>query len=497
MSCLWLISFGFLGPFMSLSRPNLLTQWFRTQLLRLLGIEDIRARLTSLEKDVNNIVQQHPSTSGTGMDVSMTKNILASLQKLTEGVVTLDKRLGAYRSSRFLSHVSGIFPKSKTIIFVGGSFFGDNVKYAYLYFLNKAAKNGITCHFLPYTDAQYQQLKAAGLPCLPYILSDYTPNDLSACLEAKIVVLDNHFIPANWRQHLPHSLLQGAKTVQIWHGIPIKEIGMEIIAKTKIDDPNVAELVASCGPFDVFVALSESSLAEWERKFSFHEFSPTGYPRNDVLLRDVSPQDKINIDLKAYTAAEIASKERKPVVLYAPTFRDYKNSAWFEKAEISKLADACSAKGYLFYVNLHPAEQDSVQEFRNLYPAINFVDPHTDIYPFTKYVSVLITDYSSLAFDFLLLDRPIVFFRPDHADYVSRSRSLIKNHDQYVCGTISSNIDELLRTVEESVGAFLNPDKDPYRRARQSLCQNLFDYSDGLSAQRLYDVVLKMLEKDS
>jgi CDP-glycerol glycerophosphotransferase len=408
--------------------------------------------------------------------------------------VTLDKRLGAYRSSRFLSHVSEIHPKTKTVVFAGGSYFGDNIKYAYLSFLDKALKAGIGCYFLPYNAAQVKQLKAAGLPCLPFDPAEYTSNEMDICLSAKVLVLDNHFVPLNWRHHLPHSLLRGAKTIQLWHGIPIKEIGLETVTKGKIDDPNVAELVSSCGPFDVFVALSGASRVDWARKFSFRDFSSIGYPRNDVLLRDITPSDKINIDKKAFASAETSSKSKKPVILYAPTFRDYKDSAWFEKAEISALADYCSNKGYLFYVNLHPAEQDSVETYRHRYPTINFVDPHTDIYPLVKCTSVLITDYSSLAFDYLLLDRPVVFYRPDHAEYVARSRHLIKNHDQYICGTISYTPDELKKAVDEAVGSFLKPDIDPYRRTRQVLRQKLFDHSDGLASERLHDVILNLLE---
>jgi CDP-glycerol glycerophosphotransferase len=479
---------------MSSNSPTLLTRWFRTRLSRLLKIEEIESRLASLEKFGSAAPQKNTSCTDANLDPSVTKNILASLQRLTEGIVTLDRRLGSYRSELFVTHVSKIYPKSKTVVFAGGSYFGDNVKYAYLSFLEKACKDGIACYFLPYSAAQYEQLKACGLPCLPHALPDYSPNDVSICLGAKALVLDNHFVPLNWRNHLPHSLLKGAKIVQLWHGVPLKEIGLETVANAKIDDPNVAEVIASCGPFDVFVASSAASRAEWMRKFSFHAFSSTGYPRNDVLLRDTSASDKINVDVKALAIVGASEKGRQPVVFYVPTFRDYGGSAWFKEAEISILADYCATKGYLFYVNLHPAEQDSVEQFRQHYPKINFVAPYTDIYPLIKHANVLITDYSSLAFDFLLLDRPVAFYRPDHAEYVTRSRHLIEDHDQYLCGAVSFNIHELIKAVEEAVGAVANINIDPYRRARQALRQKLFDHHDALASDRLCGVLLNLLE---
>jgi len=430
----------------------------------------------------------------TNLDTSATKTILASLQKLTEGIITLDKRLSSYRSARFLSSVSEIYPKTKTVIFAGGSNFGDNVKYAYLSFLGEANKVGASCYYLPYNSSQYNQLKACGLPCLPDALSEYTPDDIRVCLGAKVLVLDNHFVPHNWKHHLPHSLLRGAKTIQLWHGIPIKEIGLETVATAKIDDPNTVEIMASCGPFDVFVATSAVSQTEWARKFSFNAFSTAGYPRNDVLLRDINASDKINVDTKTLALIEAASKKKQPIVFYAPTFRDKSGGAWFFKAEISKFADYCAKNDYLFFVNMHPAEQETVASFRQRYPEINFVEPYSDVYPLVKHADVLVTDYSSLAFDFLLLDRPIVFYRPDHADYIARSRHLIKNHDQYLCGEVTSALTELTKAIDIAVGVCTKADTDLYRSARQSLRHRLFDYQDAFASRRLNDLIASLLD---
>jgi CDP-glycerol glycerophosphotransferase len=481
---------------MSSSLFNFITRSWGTRLARLLGIEDIQKRLASVENEIGRISKKNSGYSENISDPALAQNILVSLQRLTEGIVTLDKRLGSYRSARFFSHLSEIYPKTKTVIFAGGSIFGDNIKYAYLSFLDKAKKDGIACYFLPANALQYEQLKAAGLPCLPHVLSAYTPRDISICLDAKVLVFDNHFVPPNWQHYLPHSLLKGARTIQLWHGIPIKEIGMETIASLKPDDPNVAELMASCGPFDVFVAPSAASRTDWKRKFSFRIFSPIGYPRNDVLLRNLSAFDKINVDARALSHVESSFKAGKTVILYAPTFRDYKGSDWFKNAKISMLADYCSDKGYLFYVNLHPEEQDLVEQYMQRYPKISFIAPHTDVYPIVKYTSVLITDYSSLAFDFLLLERPILFYRPDHADYVARSRHFIKDHDQYVCGTVSSTIDGLIKALEDSAVLLTTGKDDPFKNKRQALWKKLFDYHDDLAAQRLNDVIFYLLESE-
>jgi CDP-glycerol glycerophosphotransferase len=488
---------------MSLSFSNRTARWFRARVLRFLGIEDVKSKLDTLEAGTNRLtktlptvlenIQKNLGRSGTELDSSVTTNILASLQRLTEGLVTLDQRITSYRSAQFISHLSEIYPKTKTVIFAGSSYFGGNIKYAYLAFHDRMEKNGVVCYFIPYTPHQYEQLKEAGLPCLPHVLSDYTSDEMSVLLSAKVLVLDNYFVPSNWRNQTPQALLCGAKTVQLWHGIPIKEIGMDTATSKKIYDPGSVEFFAACGTFDVFLGTNEASRKEWKNKFSFRSFAPVGFPRNDVFFRDLSESDMINVDRKVLDHAQTSSKNGQPLVLYGPTFRDREFGAWFKRAEISALADYCATKGYLFYVNLHPVDQDFVEQFRQEFPRINFIDPHTDVYPITKFASVFITDYSSLAFDFLLLDRPIMFYRPDHTTYIEKSRHLISDHDQYICGPLAANVSEAVKAIDSSVKAFTNKDADPYREARKALREKLYDYQDGLAANRLCDVISGLL----
>ena len=468
-------------------RPNSITNWFQTQVLRLLGVTSLQERLETLEAQQTQI--QQDACQG-DHDSLTTQSLLSTLQKITDSVTTLDQKINAARTAAFLAHISDIHPKTKTVVFVGGSILGDNIKYAYLSFCSRSEKDGVACSFLPANAAQYEQIKAAGLPCLPYDLAQYTAQEFDLLLKTKVLVLDNHFVPPNWRQQLPHSLLHGAKTVQLWHGIPLKEIGLETVANGNLADSGSTEIFASCGVFDVFVAPSAASHTDWARKFAFKKFAPLGYPRNDVFFRALSTFDVLNVDKQALAAVQTANQKNQPVLFYAPTFRDKGEGAWFPQAEIEALADACATQDYLLYVNLHPAEQDKIEAFKQRYPRINFVAPRTDIYPLVKYADILITDYSSIAFDFLLLDRPILFYRPDHAAYITTSRGLIEDSAHYLCGAVTSDIKELV----QAAGRAINAEVDPYRKARDALRKELFDHIDGLAAHRLNEEIFSLLD---
>lgn len=483
-----------------------ISQWIYDCATSFLGIPTLQRRLGELEQKLarfENIelgVQKkiHAELSLYNKDhlFPLTQNLFTALEHVTKSVGTLDQRVSAYRKSDILGRISDASPKARIVLFKGRKYFGDNIKYAFLACNARSNQDDMRCYFLPDTQLQYDQLTAEGLPCLPCDLTDYTVQELSIILRAEIVVLDEQFTPPNWRHTDLHALLRNKITIQLWHGIPLKKIGLETFTNPLMSDLNVTDIFASCGPFDVFVAPGLRARSDWEKRFSFRSFAPLGYPRNDIFFRELSSLDKMNIDTTAFSCIEAAYSQGKPVIFYALTFRDVYDAEggdWFRKAEIAAFAAYCEANDYLLYVNLHPGEQSYIKNFRQDYPLVRFIVPHTDIYPILKSVSILVTDYSSLALDFLLLDRPIVFYRPDHEDYQKNSRHLIEDHEHYVCGETAFDIHSLTSALSRAVMFSTLAAQDPYCEKRHALQQELFDHQDGMSSQRLCDEILKLM----
>lgn len=409
-----------------------------------------------------------------------------------EKISLLENNFGTYFMAEMLAKASKIYPKTKTVVFVGRNYFGDNIKYAFLAFQKEAKAQGVGCYFLASNPREYEQLKAAELSCLAPAMQDWTSDDAKILLSASVVVVCDNFHPFAGNG-MAWGMLQGAKCIQLWHGIPLKEIGFQHVFNSSGDKIPLALLLASAGEFQSLIATSAASEADWGRWFSFKSFAPIGYPRNDVLFREVSETDAINVDVKTFALVKDAKQKNKPVILYAPTFRDHVNYHWFEKAQIDVLASHCRSQGYLLCVNMHPFEQDHITELRALHPELHFVEPGTDIYPIVKYTDVMMTDYSSLAFDFLLLDRPLVFYRPDHEEYIAHARGLIEGRENYAPGEIISTISGLIKAVDNAVAAVRKPDVDTFRNARESLRKKLFDHGDGKAAQRLSKLIMEQL----
>jgi CDP-glycerol glycerophosphotransferase len=451
-------------------------------------------RITALERKLDAALQRIGMLEQTSTLVASAEQAaISALQDVRQKVLAQEHAALTGRIFKSLAAASKIFPKNRTVIFAGRDYIGDNIKYAFLAFCERAQAKDIACYFLTEDERQYRQWTAAGFPCLPASLHEWTAGHMRIMLEAKAAVACGIFTPSNEIRHFHWALLRGAKFIQLWHGIPLKEIGMECLYTPATFSERAAEMLAASGPFDVFMGTAARLRSDWEKRFSFREYAPTGYPRTDVFFRALTDGDRINLDEKAYRLAETAAHEGKPVILYVPTFRDQKLGVWFYDAGIERFAEACKSRGYVFLVNLHPFEGEYLADMQIRYSGIDFVAAQTDIYPILKHASILITDYSSLAFDFLLLDRPVVFYRPDHADYTAHSRPLVEGHEQYLCGEVTEAIDGLIAASERAVTAFRTPSDDPHRAARQDLTKKLYDRCDGDAGKRLAEVIMRVV----
>jgi CDP-glycerol glycerophosphotransferase (TagB/SpsB family) len=175
-------------------------------------------------------------------------------------------------------------------------------------------------------------------------------------------------------------------------------------------------------------------------------------------------------------------------VLYAPTFRDANRGQWILRAGLERIARAVADAGDCLIVNMHPVEQPHVPDIAQTLPGVCFVAPRTDVYPLLAKTSLLITDYSSIMFDFLHLDRPIVLFRPDHQDYITRSRRLFDDK-------LSTPPGPVALTAVALVEMLRRPPSAEDIAARRGLARHLYDHCDGASASRVLELITDELQR--
>ncbi len=281
---------------------------------------------------------------------------------------------------------------------------------------------------------------------------------------AKYVFMNDNFMPLGYLNFREEAVI-----VQLWHAEgAFKKFGLDIEQPADI---RARELAAN-GKLS-YVVCSSSGVADiYSSAFGVprEKVLPIGSPRADVLLA---------ADNAAALRAEFETKypqcKGKKIVLYAPTFRDdpQLDAQFLSSFDYNKF-EAALGDTHCLLVRLHPQIHGSAR----IDGAIDVTD-YKSVNELTLVSDLLITDYSSICMDFVLLDKPCVFFAPDLDEYTS-ARPFYFDYRSYVPGRIAVNMSELVDAV-----AVAGVDE----RAENFKKRNL-DMVDGGSIIRLFERIL-------
>ncbi len=368
--------------------------------------------------------------------------------------------------------------RPENIVFIGRSDgqFSGNAKYMFLH----CVENVPQCKsvFVTLNAGTHKKLRSAGLP------SELFPRQeaINALAEASVVMVDDF----QFRENGVSIFTLGAKIVQMWHGVGFKKIGF-IEVKTSLDltPERRAHLTEMYSNYDAVLSTSPFYTEHlFKTSFGAKEIWETGYPRNDVLLRKCAKRDLIGCDMEAYNKLPALRKKYK-TCLYAPTFRDDNKDPFIHGAlELNALSAFLERENIFLFLKMHPFSADyKTQGLAN----IDVIANDSDVYPLLPFFDGMITDYSSLLTDYLHLDRPIVFFPYDKADYETRLREFQFEYDAMTPGPKCFTQEELLDGLRN---AFAQP--EAYAGERKRLRDLAFSHHDALASARAAEHVLRL-----
>lgn len=284
--------------------------------------------------------------------------------------------------------------------------------------------------------------------------------------------------------HLPEWFVrrEGQVVVQTWHGTPLKRIGHDI-EDVQFANKRYLEKVAKEAPnWSYLVSPNAFSTPILRRAFRYEgEIIETGYPRNDVLA---SPDRDV---LAAQVRERLGLPADKRVVLYAPTWRDdnYYGPGKYRldlRLDLERAAEVLG-EDHVLLIRRHPNVVDTVPEGTSGF--VRDVSGYPDIAELFLAADVLMTDYSSLMFDYANTGRPILFFTYDLEHYRDELRGFYFDFEEEAPGPLLSTSDEVieaLRNIDEVAQAYA----EPYARFTQRFCE----LDDGKAASRVVDRML-------
>ena len=262
-----------------------------------------------------------------------------------------------------------------------------------------------------------------------------------------------------------------ATYIQTWHGSALKTMGVNTPQVKAMLTAQRRALTKAVGRFDHFLVRGEWDIRTLVEAFEMRaEPLRVGYPRNDLL---VGPdREQRGKELRA----RFGFPEDKTVLLYAPTFR---STSGVFKPDFDFAAFAREfGNTHLLLVRAHYL--NSVQVPEQARGAVQDMSKYPDVTELFLASDALITDFSSVMFDFSLLDRPLLFFAPDDAGY-AQDRGTYFDLRAEAPGpytTTQAEFFDAVRTLAERDGG--------YRETRRAFAERYGEYEHGDAAEQVY-----------
>jgi len=238
-----------------------------------------------------------------------------------------------------------------------------------------------------------------------------------------------------------------SKLINFWHGIPLKRLERDILVEPKYSMTRKKAYIKNFekrafGKPSLMLACSDYDKEKLSSAFNvpIDKIKITGFPRNDwlndslpMLPKDKALKDAINADKKRFSK----------VFLYMPTFRDHGDFDEFEWID-DQFRQFLEDNKCCIYIKGHIATQSDQSKSCDTIRNLNSSD---DVYPLLNDFDCLITDYSSIYFDFALTGKQIIHFVQDLKSYESDVRGFYIDFEKHAAGDICRHVDDLKKAM--------------------------------------------------
>jgi len=344
--------------------------------------------------------------------------------------------------------ISMFIPKNPKLIIFGSSLgekFADNSKYLYL---NLSRDSEYECYWITKSKKNASYLTSLGFKSL-YL---YSIKGILKCCRAKVNFITHRVDDIN------PLFLGGSLTVQLWHGIPLKKIGFDtdwryssFLGQLKYIFKKVIYFIF---PYSYYMNCDRLVVPS---KFVIDSYlSAFGFGESKVII---SPQPRVEcldpnyiLDSKLFPELLLLQDLKKFdwVLTWLPTHRRQSNTDFNDLLEKygfddNKFEEFLEKNNAIFIIKTHLLE-DCGDRFKGRFRFLLY--KYTDPYPLLKHTSILLTDYSSVYFDFLVTGRPIIFTPFDFKEY-SENVGFYYDYNEFTPGPKAKNWNEVIECSDE------------------------------------------------
>lgn len=310
-----------------------------------------------------------------------------------------------------------LIPHKKTkLIFSSKYGFSDNSKYLFLYHLKRGSK----CIWVASCNTSYRVVTE--------VVKEFSNGSvikrnslllIPSLARAKYVFVTHSF------QDLGGMAVKTCPVINLWHGIPIKKMGF--------DSQNDIALFSleTFNPYqnnDFVISSSKATKPFFESCMALNssKILPLGQPRNDFLMENRGNRILTNRLRQNYCA-----NDESRLILYAPTFRDINSNGRNIYLSLIQSFKKHSQKGDILVLRLHPKEKKFLTHFE--LPENIKHSRLDDVQEELLAADIMVSDYSSIIFDYSILRRPIFLYAPDRNVYFKNRGGSYFDYDDILC----------------------------------------------------------------
>ena len=290
---------------------------------------------------------------------------------------------------------------------------------------------------------------------------------------------------------MPYMYYGGALTVNLWHGVPWKHIGLDVVkASRSVSSRSLLYIKMQYYLWEakMYLSLSEkfSHILKSAYLCSDTNIIRSGYPRNMLFYNENSVQIyKKKVKSYLWEKYGFLLNDTTRIITYMPTFRD----------NVEEVFSFITKKNEDIHLKLEQwdavilEKSHFVTTWRNKNSnggggRVYSIDSCFMSQELLAASDMLITDYSSCFFDYLLIDKPILHYLYDFEYYSSADRGLYYSKDDVVCGDVAYDFDQLVLMIESNLS---NPQKNHALRERRK--EQFMEYESHTSCQKIYELI--------
>lgn len=288
----------------------------------------------------------------------------------------------------------------------------------------------------------------------------------------------------NGRQPAWFRKREGTIFLETWHGTPLKKLVFDQEDVCGATPQYKKQVYKQTRAWDYLVAPNEFSHDTFKRCFMYDkEMLNTGYPRNDIL--HYPNKDEIAKQLKS----KLGIPSDKKTILYAPTWRDdeyYEKGKYkFELKMDLKMMREQLGENYVVLLRTHYFIADSIDTTGIEDFAYN-LSKYDDISEIYLISDILITDYSSVFFDYANLKRPMLFFTYDLDKYRDVLRGFYIDMEKEIPGPLVFTTEEIIETIKN-----IDNIKLEYKEKYDIFYEKFCGWEDGTASKKVCERVFK------